>query len=92
MNPPVLSVREARAGLSSTLAAFRRDGGAAAPVLLGSQRRPEAAIIPFDMYERLAGLLDDLEIAETVQARLSAPASQPMSVTAEKLGIDLDAL
>ena len=53
--PTVLSVSEAREELSRALARFRREGASAAPVVLGSHRKPEAVVIPFAAYVGLAG-------------------------------------
>ncbi|MFJ4045765.1 nucleotidyltransferase domain-containing protein [Microbacterium sp. NPDC089987] len=48
----VMPVAEARAGLSRMLADFRRDGDL--EVVIGSHRRPEAVVMPFARYRRLA--------------------------------------
>ncbi|WP_223624133.1 nucleotidyltransferase domain-containing protein [Microbacterium sp. EST19A] len=47
----VTSVSDARAGLSRIIATFR--DGSVAPVIIGSHRRPEAALLPFDRYRAL---------------------------------------
>ena len=49
----VIPVAEARAGLSSLLRDFRTKGASATPVVIGSHRKPEAALLP---YEALASL------------------------------------
>ncbi len=49
----VSPVSEAREQLSNALARFRRDGAAAQPVIFGSHRKPEAIIIPFELYAEL---------------------------------------
>lgn len=49
----VTPIAEARSGLSQILADFRR-GADPAPVVIGSHRRPEAVILPFDVYLRLS--------------------------------------
>lgn len=49
----VLTVGDARAGLTGALRRFRDDPDNAAPVLLGSHRKPEAVILPYARYRRL---------------------------------------
>lgn len=49
----VIPVAEARAGLSRALAEFRQDPDAA-PVIIGSHRRPEAVLLPYDAYMQFA--------------------------------------
>ena len=48
----VLTVADARAGLSAALKRFR-DDGASDPVILGSHRSPEAALVPYALFTRL---------------------------------------
>jgi antitoxin StbD len=73
---PVRPVSEAREELSRALARFRREGAAAAPVIFGSHRKPEAVVIPFEVY------------AEIVEYRLrrQAAADAIASVQAEVPG------
>ena len=46
----VVPVAEARAGLSSVLRDFRDHGADAAPVVIGSHRRPEAVLVPYERF------------------------------------------
>lgn len=48
----VATVAQARSGLSAALRRFRQDGSAS-PVILGSHRKAEAALVPIALYERL---------------------------------------
>src|SRR5262245_2276266 len=50
---PVRPVSEAREQLSQALARFRREGVAAEPVIFGSHRKPEAVVMPFELYAEL---------------------------------------
>lgn len=50
----VVSPSEAAAALEETLARFRREGGPAEPVTIGAEGRPEAVVLPYAEYERLA--------------------------------------
>lgn len=43
---------DVRARLSGILARFRQEGAAADPVAFGSHRKPEAVILPYEVYER----------------------------------------
>jgi antitoxin StbD len=71
----VIATSEAREGLSRTLERFRREGVTAEPTVFGGHRRPEGVILPFEMYERILSLLEDIAIAETVRTRLENPAA-----------------
>ena len=57
--PRVVPVAEARAGLSALLREFRALGAAAAPVIIGSHRRPEAILLPYASLEALRGASAD---------------------------------
>ena len=61
---PVLTTIEARTQLSEILRRFRAEGEEAEPVLLGDHRKPEAAIIPFLLWERLEAAAADPELLE----------------------------
>jgi predicted nucleotidyltransferase len=54
----VMPVAEARAGLSSLLREFRAKGASAAPVVIGSHRKPEAALIPYAALASLQAAAD----------------------------------
>ena len=80
---PYLTVRpvsEAREELSRALARFRREGAAAAPVIFGSHRKPEAVVIPFEVYARLVAYERRQAAAE---ARASVLAELPGEFTPE---------
>lgn len=49
----VISVADARSGLSSLIAGFRADPDAA-PITVGSHRRPEVVVLSLEAYQRLA--------------------------------------
>lgn len=50
----VVPVAEARAGLSAVLRDFRARGTAAHPVVIGSHRRPEAVLLPYETFASLS--------------------------------------
>jgi antitoxin StbD len=56
-HPPVRPVSEAREELSRALVRFRNEGAAAEPIIFGSHRKPEGAIIPFEVYTQVAAYL-----------------------------------
>jgi len=64
----------------------------AQPIVFGAHRKPEAVMIPFELYASLLPLIEDLEIAQIVRERTAAGPATPLADTAAKLGIDLDAL
>lgn len=64
----VTTVAEARTGLSGTLQRFRRDE-AAAPVVLGSHRKPEAVLMPYARYAQLSAVSDAAPRATLQQLR-----------------------
>lgn len=84
---PVHPSSEARALLPEVLRRFRSEGAAADPLIFGAQRRPEAAVIPYALYEALAPAIEELEIAEVVRERTMEP-SRPLSDLAAELGLD----
>jgi hypothetical protein len=88
----VLPSREIRTELPKALERFRQDGIAAAPIVFGAHRKPEAVVIPFELYASLLPLIEDLEIAQIVRERTAAGPATPLDETAAKLGIDLGSL
>jgi hypothetical protein len=88
----VLPSREIRIELPKALERFRQDGIAAAPIVFGAHRKPEAVVIPFELYAALLPLIEDIEIAQIVRERSAAGAATSLDETAAKLGIDLDQL
>jgi len=65
----VLATREARAQLSALLKRFRQDGADAEPVVIGARRRPEAVVLSYERYLRLAGGRERVAAALERQAR-----------------------
>jgi antitoxin StbD len=83
---------EFRASVPSLLRRFRAEHAAATPVVFGANRRPEAVVIPFELYAELLPILEDLEIARLVRDRESAGEAVPLADVAAEFGIDIDAL
>lgn len=83
----VLPSREARVEIPRALRRFRAEGAAAEPVVFGSHRRPEAVVIPFELYSALLPVIEELEIAEIVRERRGERA-RPLGEFAVELGFD----
>jgi antitoxin StbD len=66
----VLPTSVARNQLTKIVAGYRARG-AAGPVLFGSQRKPEAAVVPYELIRLLDPIIEDLVIAARVQERLA---------------------
>lgn len=56
-------------------------------MIFGSHRRPEAVVIPFELYASLLPAIEELEIAGIVRERQGEP-SRPLSELAGALGLD----
>lgn len=65
----VLATREARAQLPAMLERFRQAGADAEPVVIGARRRPEAVVLSYERYLRLAGGRERVSAALEQQAR-----------------------
>lgn len=56
-------ISSARAQLSETIARIGEQGLHAEPVVIGRRYKPEAVLISFELYERLADLIDEIQLA-----------------------------
>lgn len=84
----ILTSREARKTLGATLAGFRDEGITAEPVVFGAQRTPEAVMIPFETFQALVPLMENLTIAKRIRPRIEAGGARPLSELADDLGLD----
>lgn len=84
----VLPSHAARDELPKALKRFRAEGGSAAPLIFGAHRRPEAVVIPFELYSQLLPAIEELEIARLVRDRSQAGEARPLSELAEHLGLN----
>ena len=66
---PILPSREARTEIPKALRRFRSEGPTADPVIFGAHRRPEAVVIPFELYRSLLPAIEEIEIAAIVRGR-----------------------
>lgn len=56
--------------------------------MFGAHRRPEAVVIPFQLYAQLLPVIEDLEIAQLVRERAAAGESVPLADVAAAVGLD----
>ncbi|MGH3913592.1 MAG: hypothetical protein ACRDTC_09295 [Pseudonocardiaceae bacterium] len=66
----VLPTNEARARLNQIAASFDRTGTTAEPVVFGSHRRPQAVIVPWELWRELAPVIEDALDLATARTRL----------------------
>lgn len=88
----VLPTSEARKHLTTITAAFRERGVASGPILFGSRRKPEAAIVPYELIELLDPIIEDLVIAARVRERVAVDdgTRYTLDEVAASFGIELD--
>lgn len=72
----VLPTNEARARLNQIAAMFDRVGAAGEPVTFGSHRRPQAVIVPWELWRQLAPAIEDVLDVDTARARLENAGTQ----------------
>ncbi len=68
----VLPTNEARAKLNQIAAGFDHDGAGAEPVVFGSHRRAQGVIVSWQLWQRLAPVLEDVLDADLARRRLAA--------------------
>lgn len=79
----------ARKGLPTILKRFREDGIDAQPVVFGSHRKPEAAVIPFELYERIEAIVEDHQIAQIIRDRSADGSPEPMDELFAEYDVEL---
>jgi PHD/YefM family antitoxin component YafN of YafNO toxin-antitoxin module len=87
----VKTTSETRQDLTKILADFRVKGKKAVPIIFGSHRKPEAVLVPAGIWKKILNEIDDLQLALTVQDRLSSPQNFE-EVTFEQLRSEIDAM
>ena len=75
----MLPTNEARARLNQIAATFDRAGAAGEPITFGSHRRPQAVIVPWELWRQLASVIEDMLDVATARTRLenAGKGSQP---------------
>lgn len=74
----VLEIEQALVEIPGAIKRFRIEGAVAEPVIVGEGGRPEAVVLSFPLFERMASLVEDLEIAKTVRDRAAAGPATPL--------------
>jgi PHD/YefM family antitoxin component YafN of YafNO toxin-antitoxin module len=89
-----VTTTEARDTLTSTVRRFREQGAAAEPVVFGSHRKPEAVVLPYQAFEELRELVEELLVVRTVRQRDARDSGRRRSLreVGDALGVDIDSL
>ncbi|OUC98528.1 type II toxin-antitoxin system Phd/YefM family antitoxin [Streptosporangium minutum] len=85
-------ISSARAQLSGTVARIGEQGLQAEPVVIGRRYKPEAVLISFELYEKLADLIDEIQLVPLIRERLADEKASPdltLEEVAGSLGIDV---
>jgi hypothetical protein len=77
----VLPTNEARARLNAIAATSDADGSHAEPVVFGSHRRAQGVIVSWELWQRIAPVVEDVLDAELATQRVRASAGQRLSRT-----------
>lgn len=67
----VMPTSQVRTDLSKTVVQFRSEGLLSMPVLFGSHRKAEAAIIPIELFEQLLPEIENIRLGETIRRRIN---------------------
>lgn len=84
----VETVSAARANLSKYLGEIRDHGLAATPVLIGSHRKPEAALIPAELFLKLLPHIEEIQLEALVAKRIATEQSAPLTDLIQELGLE----
>ena len=68
---------------------FRKEGIETLPMVVGSYGVPEAVVIPHELYERIATIIEDREIAELVRERSTEAPAEPMDELFARFNVEL---
>lgn len=88
------TISDTRANLTGHVKRFREEGLDAEPVVFGDNRQPDAALLPFETFELLMEVAEDIAIAQRVRARAAKDTGNRTGLgeVADELGIDLEDL
>lgn len=88
------TISNTRANLTGHVKRFREEGLDAEPVVFGDNRRPDAALLPFETFELLLEIAEDIAISQRVRERTATDTGNRTSLdeVAEELDIDLESL
>lgn len=79
--PEIVTVSDARSGLSRILAELVEAGPQAEPVLIGAHRRAQGVLLSIEAYESLTGRAARWEAAESATGSLAAEGLRPTSAS-----------
>lgn len=90
----VETISDARKHLTGHVARFRAEGVDAEPVVFGDRRHPEAALLPYETFQLLLDIAEDVVVAQRLRERLASDTGNRTSLgdVAVEFGIDLDDL
>jgi PHD/YefM family antitoxin component YafN of YafNO toxin-antitoxin module len=88
------TVSDTRRQLTGHVARFRAEGVDAEPVVFGDRRHPDAVLLPYETFQLLLEVAEDVVIAERVRERASTDSGNRTSLAdaAKEFDIDLDSL
>ena len=88
------TISQARTRLPAHVRRFREQGLDAEPVIFGDRRQPDAALLPYEMFELLLDVAEDIAIAQRIRERHAADDGKrtTLSDAAAEFGIDLEDL
>lgn len=88
------TISDARARLTEHVARFRTEGVEADPVVFGDHRHAEAVLLPYETFELLMDVAEDVIIAERIAERAELDNGNRTSLrdAAAQFGLDLDEL
>ncbi len=88
------TVSDTRKNLTGHVARFRSEGLDAEPVVFGDHRRPEAVLLPFEMFQLLIDVAEDIVLGQRVRERAATDTGDRTTLgdAATRFGIDLDTL
>ena len=88
------TISEARTRLPAHVRRFREQGLDAEPVIFGDRRQPDAALVPYETFELLLDVAEDIAIAQRIRERDAADdgTRTTLAEAAAEFGIDLDTL
>lgn len=88
------SISDTRKDLTRTVDRFRTEGAKSTPVVFGRRRRAEAVVMPYEAYEALLEIVEDVAIARRVQERDHRDSGRCTSAeqVARNFGLDYDQL
>lgn len=88
------TVSDTRDRLTGHVARFREEGVEAEPVIFGDRRKPQAALLPYETFQLLLDVAEDVVVAERIRRRDAADSGSrtTLSGLADEFDVDLDEL